>query len=336
IVIVSFIVTSFVGSGFTQGKNHSFEIKAGQFNYDGKPILIHSGEMHYPRVPREYWRHRFKMMRALGLNAVSTYVFWNYHNTAPGVWNFSTGNKDLAAFIKTAQEEGLFVILRPGPYVCAEWEFGGYPWWLQNNGNLMIRTNQPFLDSCKIYIDKLAEQVSGLQVSRGGPVILIQVENEFGSYMAQKKDISTEAHLKYYDSIRQMLIGAGFEGPFFTTDGTSVFENGAIPGILPGASGEENIDVLRNSVNKYHNNQGPYMVAEFYPGWLDHWAESFAKVAAELTANQTEKYLQNDISFNFYMIHGGTNFGFSSGANYNNDHDIQPDITSYDYDAPIS
>jgi len=319
-----------------QEKFRSFEITNGQFLYEGKPIQIHSGEMHFARIPKDYWRHRFKMMKAMGLNTVATYVFWNYHNTAPGIWDFKSGNKNVAEFIKMAQEEGLFVILRPGPYVCAEWEFGGYPWWLQNNKDLIIRTNQPFLDSCKVYINKLAEQVKGLQMSKGGPIIMVQVENEFGSYVSQRKDISINDHRKYYQSIKQMLMDAGFTGPFFTSDGSWLFDGGAIPGILPTANGEDNIDNLKKAVNKYNNNQGPYMVAEFYPGWLDHWAETFVKVQPDQTVKQMEKYLQNNINFNFYMVHGGTNFAFTSGANYNDEFDIQPDITSYDYDAPIS
>ena len=315
---------------------HSFQIDKGQFLYDGKPIQIHCGEMHYPRVPKAYWRHRFKMMRAMGLNTVATYVFWNYHNTAPGVWDFETENKNLAEYIRMAQEEGLFVILRPGPYVCAEWEFGGYPWWLQNNKDLIIRNNQSFLDSCRTYINKLAEQVRDLQVTKGGPIILVQVENEFGSYISQRKDIPIEDHRIYYLSIKKLLEDAGFDVPFFTSDASSLFNEGAISGVLPTANGENNIDTLLKAVNKYNNNRGPYMVAEFYPGWLDHWAEPFVKVKSEQIVEQTEKYLQNRINFNFYMIHGGTNFGFTSGANFNDLHDIQPDITSYDYDAPIS
>lgn len=317
-------------------KKHTFEVKDGQFLYDGKPTQIHSGEMHYARIPREYWRHRLKMMKAMGLNTVATYVFWNYHNTAPGVWDFKTGNRNLAEYIKTAQEEGLFVILRPGPYACAEWEFGGYPWWLQQNKDLVIRANnQPFLDSCKVYINKLAEQVKGLQVSKGGPIIMTQVENEFGSYVSQREDIPLEEHRKYNAAIKQILMEAGFEGPFFTSDGTWLFEGGAIAGALPTANGEGNIDNLKKAVDKYHG-AGPYMVAEFYPGWLDHWAEPFIRIGSDQIARQTETYLTKGVHFNFYMVHGGTNFGFTSGANYNEEHDIQPDITSYDYDAPIS
>jgi len=337
LAVVLLMVLATVQLQAQKKKTHTFAVKDGQFLYDGKAVQIHSGEMHYPRVPKEYWRHRFRMMRAMGLNTVATYVFWNYHNTAPGVWDFTTGNHNLAEYIRTAQEEGLFVILRPGPYACAEWEFGGYPWWLQNNPDLVIRTNnKPFLDSCRVYINKLAEQVKGLQVSHGGPIIMIQAENEFGSYVAQRKDIPLEEHRRYSETIYSYLKEAGLEGPFFTSDGTWLFNGGSLPGALPTANGEGNVDNLKKAVNQYHDNKGPYMVAEFYPGWLDHWGETFTRINPAETAKQTETYLQNGVHFNFYMVHGGTNFGFTSGANYNDEHDIQPDITSYDYDAPVN
>jgi beta-galactosidase len=323
-------------SSFAQQK-HTFIIKDGNFLYDGKPIQIHSGEMHFARVPKAYWKQRLQMMKAMGLNTVATYVFWNYHETTPGVWDFKTGNKNIAEFIKIAQEVGLFVILRPGPYACAEWEFGGFPWWLQKNDSLELRTyNKPFLDSCNNYISHLAAQVKNLQITHGGPIIMVQAENEFGSYVAQRKDIPLEVHKKYSAAIKKELIDAGFDVPLFTSDGSWLFEGGTISGALPAANGENNIENLKKAVNEYHNNEGPYMVAEFYPGWLDHWAEPFQKVATKDVVNQTEKYLKAGVSFNFYMIHGGINFGFTSGANYDKDHDIQPDITSYDYDAPIS
>lgn len=305
--------------------------------YDGKPIQIHSGEMHFARVPKAYWRQSLQMMKAMGLNTVATYVFWNYHETSPGVWDFKTDSRNIAEFIKIAGEEGLMVILRPGPYACAEWEFGGYPWWLQKEKTLVIRANnQPFLDSCKTYINQLAAQVKKLQITHGGPVIMVQAENEFGSYVAQRKDISLKDHKAYSAAIKQQLIDAGFDVPLFTSDGSSLFNGGTITGALPTANGEDNIDNLKKAVNEYHNDTGPYMVAEFYPGWLDHWAEPFQKVAKESVVAQTEKYLKAGVSFNYYMIHGGTNFAFTSGANYDKNHDIQPDITSYDYDAPIS
>lgn len=314
---------------------HRFEIRDGQFQYNGKPVQIHSGEMHYARIPKPYWRHRLKMARAMGLNTIATYVFWNYHNTAPGVWDFSSENRDLAGFIRMAQEEGLWVILRPGPYACAEWEFGGYPWWLQRNKDLVIRTNnKPFLDSCRVYLRKVADQVKSLQVNKGGALIMVQVENEFGSYVAQRSDIPMSEHRAYLQAIRDELVKVGFTVPFFTSDGAWLFEGGAMPGVLPTANGEGNIDNLKKAVDRYQ--PGPYMVAEFYPGWLDHWGEPFIRIGANDIVKQTERYLEQKVHFNFYMVHGGTNFGFTSGANYNDEHHIQPDITSYDYDAPIS
>ena len=316
---------------------HTFAIADGQFLYDGKPTAIYSGEMHYERVPAPYWRHRLKMMKAMGLNAVATYVFWNFHEVAPGKWDWTTDEHNLRKFVQTAQEEDMLVILRPGPYCCAEWEYGGYPWWLQQQEGLVVRCyNQPFLDACRTYVNQLADQVRDLQITHGGPIVMVQAENEFGSYVSQRPDIPLEEHKRYSAAIRQTLIDAGFDIPMFTSDGSWLFEGGAIEGALPTANGEDNVENLKKVVDAYHGGKGPYMVAEFYPGWLDHWNEPFVRVPAEHTIRQTQKYLDNGVNFNFYMVHGGTNFGFWAGANYNNETNIQPDITSYDYDAPIS
>ncbi|WP_455672191.1 beta-galactosidase [Phocaeicola sp.] len=322
-------------SVFAQQKN-TFEIKDGHFYRNGKVTPILSGEMHYARIPHQYWRHRLQMMKGMGLNTVATYVFWNIHEPEPGEWDF-TGDKNLAEYIKIAGEEDMMVILRPGPYVCAEWEFGGYPWWLQNVEGMEIRRdNEAFLKHTKLYIDRLYKEVGNLQCSKGGPIIMVQCENEFGSYVAQRKDIPLEEHRAYNAKIKQQLADAGFNVPLFTSDGSWLFEGGSTKGALPTANGESDIENLKKVVNQYHDGKGPYMVAEFYPGWLSHWAEPFPQVAASDIARQTEAYLKNDVSFNFYMVHGGTNFGFTSGANYDKKRDIQPDLTSYDYDAPIS
>ena len=316
---------------------HTFAIENGNFLYDGKAIQLHSGEMHYARVPAPYWRHRFKMMKAMGLNAVATYVFWNYHEVAPGVWDWKTGNKNLRAFIQQAAEEGLLVILRPGPYCCAEWDFGGYPWWLQNDKNMVIRSdNKAFLDACSLYLKQLTDQVRDLQITKGGPIIMVQAENEFGSYVSQRKDIPLEKHRSYNEKIKEQLLAYGIDVPLFTSDGSWLFKGGSIKGVLPTANGENSIEKLKKAVNEYNNGKGPYMVAEFYPGWLSHWAEPFPSVTTESVVKQTKTYLDAGVNFNFYMVHGGTNFGFTSGANYGNETDIQPDLTSYDYDAPIS
>jgi beta-galactosidase len=330
------LILSFLLPLCVQAQKHSFEIKDGEFVYDGKPLRIISGEMHYPRIPHQYWRHRMQMLKAMGLNAVATYVFWNAHEPEPGKWDF-TGDYNLAEYIKIAGEEGLMVILRPGPYVCAEWEFGGYPWWLQNVEGLELRRdNEQFLKYTRLYINRLYREIGKFQITKGGPIIMVQAENEFGSYVSQRKDIPLEEHRVYNAKIVQQLKDAGFEIPMFTSDGSWLFEGGATPGALPTANGEGNIENLKKVVNEYNGGKGPYMVAEFYPGWLDHWVEPFPLVGAGRIARQTEKYLQNEVSINYYMVHGGTNFGFTTGANYDKDHDIQPDMTSYDYDAPIS
>jgi len=318
-----------------QGKL-KFEIKDGDFYVNGKVTRILSGEMHYSRIPHQYWRHRLRMMKAMGLNTVATYVFWNWHETEPGTWDFE-GDKDLAEYIKTAGEEGMMVILRPGPYVCAEWEFGGYPWWLQNVEGMEIRRdNEAFLAHTQKYINRLYQEVGHLQCTKGGPIIMVQCENEFGSYVHQRQDIPLAEHRSYNAKIKQQLADAGFDVPLFTSDGSWLFEGGSTPGALPTANGENNIKVLKECVDKYHDGKGPYMVAEFYPGWLAHWAEPHPNVSAESIARQTEIYMQNNVSINYYMVHGGTNFAFTAGANYDKRRDIQPDLTSYDYDAPIS
>ena len=191
----------------------SFEIKDGHFYLNGEITPILSGEMHYARIPHEYWRHRLQMMKGMGLNTVATYVFWNLHEPEPGKWDFS-GDKDLAEYIRIAGEEGMMVILRPGPYVCAEWEFGGYPWWLQNVPGMEVRRdNEAFLAHTKAYIERLYQEVGDLQFTKGGPIIMVQCENEFGSYVSQRQDIPLEEHKAYNARIKQQLADAcGDEG----------------------------------------------------------------------------------------------------------------------------
>lgn len=232
-IILSFLLAMLFSPLAQADNRHSFEIKDGQFVYDGKPTRIISGEMHYARIPHQYWRHRMKMLKAMGLNAVATYVFWNFHEPEPGKWDF-TGDRNLAEYIRTAGEEGLMVILRPGPYVCAEWEFGGYPWWLQNvEGIELRRDNEQFLKYTRRYLERLYQEVGDLQITHGGPIIMIQGENEFGSYVSQRKDIALEDHRAYNAKIIRQLKEVGFDAPMFTSDGSWLFEGGCVPGALP-------------------------------------------------------------------------------------------------------
>ena len=312
----------------SQSPAHTFAIANGSFLVDGKPFQIISGEMHFARIPREYWRHRLQMAKAMGLNTIATYVFWNYHEIRPGVFDFHTGNRDLAAFVKTAQEEGLFVILRPGPYACAEWDFGGFPSYLLKDQDLKVRSSDPrFLNAAHRYVDALAKEIRPLQVTHGGPIIMVQAENEYGSFG------SDSAYKEFH---RKMLVDDGIDVPLFTSDGDWLFAKGSIPGLLMTGNGEENYDTLVSRVNKFHNGQGPYMVAEFYPGWLIHWDEKFPVTPTKSFLPAYQSLLSHGASVNLYMFHGGTNFGFTSGANYTKDHPVEPSITSYDYDAPLS
>jgi beta-galactosidase len=300
----------------------SFAIKEGRFLLDDKLFNFISGEMHYARIPAAYWRQRLRMARACGLNAITTYVFWNVHEPEKGKFNFK-GEADIAKFIRIAQEEGLWVILRPGPYVCAEWDFGGFPYWLLNEKGMTIRSRDPrFLQYTERYLREIGKQLAPLQVTHGGNILLVQVENEYGSYGNDKV---------YMGKIRDAVVAAGFTVPLTTCDGGSQMPAGYLPGLLPGLNGGSGPEV-RATIDKFYPG-GPYMVPETYPGWLDHWGEPKSKVGADGVARNTERMLASGISFNYYMFHGGTNFGFTNGANFGGNY--QPDITSYDYDAPL-
>lgn len=304
--------------------NHTFTISDSAFLLDGKPFQIKAGEMHPARVPHEYWADRLRMMHAMGLNTVSIYVFWNQLEPREGEFNF-TGDADMAGFVRLAQKEGLWVILRPGPYCCAEWEFGGYPWWLLKQPDLKVRSQDPrFLAASANYLKKLGEQLAPLQITHGGPIIMVQVENEYGSYGAD--------HV-YMGKIRDLDRAAGFEVPFFTADGGgNMMAGGSLPqDALPGLNGGGGPDIMKE-IGKYRPN-GPWLVPEFYPGWLDHWGEPHAVIGLGGLASETEWKLTNNVSFCYYMIYGGTSFGFMSGANYGGH--FQPQPTSYDYNSPI-
>jgi beta-galactosidase len=301
----------------------TFAIGESDFLLDGKPFQIKAGEMHPGRIPRQYWADRLKMAHAMGLNTVSIYVFWNQHEPREGQFHFS-GDADVARFVRLAQKEGLWVILRPGPYCCAEWEFGGFPWWLLKEHELKVRSQDPrFLAAAGAYLKKLGGQLAPLQITHGGPIILVQVENEYGSYGADHD---------YMGKIRDLERAAGFDVPFFTADGGgNMMANGHLPDALPGLNGGGGPDIMKE-IGRYRPT-GPWFVPELYPGWLDHWGEPHAHTGVNEVARETEWNLTNKVSFCYYMIYGGTTFGFMNGANYGGH--FQPQPTSYDYDAPM-
>jgi beta-galactosidase len=309
----------------TKGVIHTFRWHDEDFLLDGKPFQILSGEMHYARIPRAYWRDRLKKLRGMGLNTVSTYMFWNFHEPRPGEFNFMDRH-DAAAFVRTAQEEGLWVVLRPGPYSCAEWDFGGFPGWLLATPGIRVRSTDPrFLRAARRYMLHVGAELMPLQVTRGGPILMTQVENEYGSFGSDHT---------YMGAIQQMLLDAGFDVPLFTADGPTapMLSGGTLPGVLSfinfgsdPAKAFEQFARFRTGV--------PRMCAEFYPGWFDHWGEIHHHGNNQNLMEGVEWMLSNGVSFNLYMFHGGTSFGYMNGANFAKAY--QPDVTSYDYDAPL-
>ena len=304
----------------------SFTVQNGQFTLDGKPFRIISGEIHYARVPRAYWRDRLKMAKAMGLNTITTYVFWNEQEPERGVFDF-TGNRDVAEFVREAQQEGLYVILRPGPYACAEWEFGGFPAWLLKDHNMVVRSSDPgFISAASEYMKKLGEQVAPLQIGNGGPIIAVQVENEYGSF--------GDDHA-YMEQIHKMIVDAGFtKAQLYTADGADMLAKGTLPE-LPAAINFGPGDAQRSyPLLKKFRPQGPFMTGEYWDGWFDHWGSKHAVTNMKQQVADLDWMLKQGYSVSIYMFEGGTSFGWMNGAN-SNGKDYQPDVTSYDYDAAL-
>ncbi len=310
----------------TEAVPQTFRVENGQFLLDGKPFQIISGEIHYARVPRAYWRTRLRMAKAMGLNTVTTYVFWNEHEPQPGLYDFS-GPHDVAEFIREAQEAGLYVILRPGPYSCAEWEWGGYPAWLLKQHDIVVRSNDPrFMTPARRWIMRLGKELAPLQVGNGGPILAVQVENEYGSF---GKDHS------YMEQVHQALIDAGFnKALLYTDDGPEELADGSLPGLPavinfgPGRA-KDGFALLRR-----FRPEGPFMAGEYWGGWFDHWGEKHHTTNAPMQGEELDWILRQGYSVSLYMFHGGTSFGWMNGAN-SDGRNYQPDVTSYDYDAPL-
>lgn len=312
--------------------NPSITIVGDHFAINGEPFQIKSGSLHYFRVPAVYWKDRLHKLKAAGLNAVSTYVEWSFHEPEERQYSFE-GDRDVAGFIRLAAEEGLHVLLRPGPYICAERDLGGFPYWLLGKyPQIRLRsTDADFIAETKIWLEKLFEQLTPLLFGNGGPIILVQVENEYGSYGSD---------MEYKTQARDiMLHHVGDKALLYTTDGSyiSFFTNGAIPEVLTtidfGVTPKQEMQDYFKSLRSYMPH-GPLMNSEYYPGWLTHWGESFKRVPTPSVVRTLENMLNSSINFNIYVFFGGTNFEFTAGANSGGTY--MPDITSYDYDAPLS
>ncbi len=315
------MITVLLATSALLSPQHTFEVSGGKFLLDHKPYQVLAGEIHLSRVPHQLWRNRIRMARAMGLNTISAYIFWNEHEPEPGKFVF-TGDQDVAQFVRICKEEGMYVLLRPGPYVCAEWDFGGYPYWLLRDPKLVVRSDNPaFLTAAHNYLQHLSAQLAPLQVTRGGNILMVQVENEYGSYGHDKT---------YMGKARDMLRDVGFDVPLYVAEGGSQLASAWVPGTVAGVNGGDWPDV-KETADKYTPG-GPYMVPEFYPGWLDHWGEPKSKTDGDVAGYLN--LISHGVSVSMYMFFGGTNFGFMNGANFGEHY--QPDITSYDYDAPLN
>lgn len=304
----------------------TFEIKGNEFFKDGKPVKLISGAVHYFRNMPDTWLDIFRKMRALGCNCVETYCAWNMHEKQPGSYDFD-GILDIAEFIRTAQKEGLMVIVRPGPYICAEWEFGGLPWWIQTDDDMEIRCfNSAYIKHFDRYLDRLFEEIRPLLCTNGGPIIMLQCENEYGYYGDDKG---------YLEYLRDGYRKRGIDVPLFTSDGSKEGEllDGSIDGCLStlnfGSRVEENFKVHDKLFPDV-----PKMCMEMWNGWFDAWGdpEHHTTSAGDYAAVVDDMLKRG--SMNMYMFIGGTNFGFTSGANHYEK--FAPDVTSYDYDALLT
>ncbi|MDL5205262.1 beta-galactosidase [Streptomyces sp. ALI-76-A] len=296
------------------------------FLLHGEPFRIISGALHYFRVHPDQWTDRLRKARLMGLNTVETYLPWNLHEPQPGTLVLD-GLLDLPRFLRLAQQEGLRVLLRPGPYICAEWDDGGLPAWLIADPDIRLRTSDPrFTEAFDRYLDQLLPPLLPHLAANGGPVIAVQVENEYGAY---GDDIA------YLEHVEQALRSRGVEELLFTCDQANAkhLAAGSLPGTLStgtfGSRIDEHLSALRA-----HRPDGPLMCAEFWIGWFDHWGGPHHVRSAEDTAADLDRLLSAGASVNVYMFHGGTNFGFTNGANHH--HTYAPTVTSYDYDAPLT
>ena len=304
-------------------KTGTLEIRD-KFYLNGEPFQIISGGIHYFRILPEYWEDRLQKLKELGCNTVETYIPWNMHEPVKGKFDFYGehvhGMLDVVSFVRTAQRLGLWVILRPSPYICAEWDFGGLPFWLLAGEEMDLRTSdERYLRHVRDYYDRLMPLLVPLQIDQGGPVLMLQVENEYGSFGNDKK---------YLESLRDMMRERGITVPLFASDGPdhNMLSNTKTEGIFPTANFGSGASKAFSILEEYTDG-GPCMCTEFWIGWFDAWHD---EVHHEGDTETAVKELENILELgnvNIYMFEGGTNFSFMNGSNYS-DH-LTADVTSH-------
>ena len=304
---------------------NSFKINGNRFELNGKPFQVFSGAIHYFRCVPEYWEDRLLKLKLAGFNTVETYVCWNLHEPVKNEYDFS-GMLDIVKYIKTAQQLGLYIIVRPGPYICGEWEFGGLPAWILKDNNVKLRcSDSSFLIHVKDFFTKLFSLLRPLQITNGGNIIAIQIENEYGSYANDKKYLRELVEI--YDEL-------GINVLTFTSDGTwcNMLSGGTIDNVLPTLNFGSRTSTAFSALKRYGDI--PKMCMEFWCGWFDHWGEKHHTRKSTSIITEIEAFINQNASFNMYMFYGGTNFGFNAGANFKRKY--QPVTTSYDYCAPLT
>ena len=304
-----------------------FTYENDKFTLDGKPFQIISGAMHYWRIVPEYWEDRLKKLRACGFNTVETYVAWNLHERREGEFDFS-GNLDIERYISIAESLGLKVIVRPGPYICSEFDFGGLPSWLLAYPDVHLRCNDPkYLEKVRPYYRELLSRVKPHLCTNGGGVIMLQIENEYGSYGDDKE---------YLKAVADMYREYGIDCLLYTSDGPMfwMLSGGTLPEYPCVANFGSRPEQAFKLLSEFRPGQ-PSMCGEFWCGWFDHWGEEHHTRTAEETLRDFVPMLEMGASVNFYMFHGGTNFGFTNGANHTGT-EYLPTVTSYDYCSPLS
>ncbi|MDQ1157143.1 beta-galactosidase [Sphingomonas sp. SORGH_AS 950] len=315
------------GPTANDGPPRTFAVQGKGFLRNGQPHQVISGEMHYVRIPRAYWRDRLRKAKAMGLNTITTYAFWNAHEPRPGTYDFS-GQNDIVAFIRDAQAEGLDVILRPGPYVCAEWELGGYPSWLLKDRSLVLRSTDPkYSAAVDRWLMRLGQEVKPLLLKNGGPIVAVQLENEYGAFGSDQD---------YLRGLEASYKRAGLaDGVLFTSNQGGDLAKGSLPNLPSvvnfGSGGAQNAIAKLEA----YRPDGLRMVGEYWAGWFDKWGEDHHETDGRKEAEEMAYMLKRGYSISLYMVHGGTTFGWMNGADSHTGKDYHPDTTSYDYDAPI-
>lgn len=324
--ISALLISTFFNAFSQQIKPGTFTLGNKEFLLNGKPFVIRAAELHYPRIPKEYWEHRIQLSKAMGMNTICIYLFWNLHEQQPGVYNFK-GQNDVAEFVRLVQKNGMYCIVRPGPYVCAEWDMGGLPWWLLKKKNIQVRTlkDPNFMDRTKKFLAQTAKQLAPFQIQNGGNIIMVQVENEYATFGDEQA---------YMEATRDALREAGFDKvQLFRCDWSSNFNKYKLGGVATALNfgAGSNIDNQFKTFQELYPD-APLMCSEYWSGWFDHWGRPHETRSVSSFIGSMKDMMDRKISFSLYMAHGGTSFGQWGGANAP---PYSAMATSYDYNAPI-